>query len=552
MKKILLNSILIAFMISCTAEAAGVRCENESNRIKIIASTEPDTKVNILVGKSGTDLNITENIFEMMQVTSDENGNVLYDFTFPTSRYGKSTYGLYDVILKPEGKEMQKGELAFATDSEIADCMSAMKETGADFSAIFAGSSEYRIQLKAMGCLMDEYDKSANKSLIVSMFTDEFDASCDSEKTKQIFNNIIAIQKIADKETAKNALNEFSPAFEDKKYDEFDEKRQEWLAEHLLDYLPYQSVSVYEERYALLNSLYSVSTSKFDKFTDNLKKYEQVLGITNNSAYKSYLALSESNRIKANENLAVIMKNAPAGTVDKLCDNINAAISGLTNSSNNGGSGGGGGGSSSASVGGFAVVTGETGGVTPENNADKKSGEFTDLEDVKWAKEAIETLREKGIVSGKEKGIFAPNDSLTREEFVTMAVRAIGLQTKGENAYFDDVSEGDWCYPYVSAAFNNKIINGISETSFGKGKNITRQDMAVIVHRAAKGRVSLFYGREMVDFADANNISEYAKAAIEELYKTGAVNGSDDGYFYPLNTATRAEAAIIIYKLFAK
>ena len=552
MKKILLYSIVIA-LISCTVEAAGIRCENEGNRYTIIANTEPNTKVNILVGKSGTDLNDAKNVIEMMQVTSDNNGKVQYDFTFPDSIYGMSTYGMYDVLLKPKGLEMQTGELAFATDSEIADCMSALKDNEADFSALFDSSSTFRIQLKAMGCLMDEYDRLENKPLFVTMFTDEFDTSADSTETKQIFNNIIAIQKIADKETAKTALNEFSPSFEGKKYYEFeDEQRKEWIATHLLDYIPYKSASDYEKSYGVINALYIFSISKFDKFTENFKKYEDVLGITNNTTYKTYLALSASKRNEANEKLAVIMKNSPAETVDKLCDNLKAAISQLTNSSNNSVVPNGGSSGTSTSVGGFAVVTGETGGFASDNKVGEKSEEFTDLESVQWAKEAIETLRKKGIVNGKEKGIFAPNDSLTREEFITMTVRAIGLETWGENAYFDDVSEGDWCYPYVSAAFNNKIINGISETSFGKGKNITRQDMAVMVHRAAKGRVSMFYGREMIDFADANNISEYARVAIEELYKTGAVSGSDNGYFYPLSTATRAEAAKIIYQLFAK
>ena len=65
----------------------------------------------------------------------------------------------------------------------------------------------------------------------------------------------------------------------------------------------------------------------------------------------------------------------------------------------------------------------------------------------------------------------------------------------------------------------------------------------------------LSYVRRAIDdyqmIEDGDKIADYAKEAIEALYKTGVLNGSD-GYYRPTDSATRAEAAVIIYNLFVK
>ena len=89
----------------------------------------------------------------------------------------------------------------------------------------------------------------------------------------------------------------------------------------------------------------------------------------------------------------------------------------------------------------------------------------------------------KGYINGKSETIFAPNDNITREEFVAIVVRAFEMAAEGDIDY-SDVSVSDWYYEPIRIATNNGIITG-SDGSFGTGNNITRQDMAVILYRTA-------------------------------------------------------------------
>ena len=111
---------------------------------------------------------------------------------------------------------------------------------------------------------------------------------------------------------------------------------------------------------------------------------------------------------------------------------------------------------------------------------------------VEWAKESIEALADKGVLNGKGDGKFAPNDSVTREEFVTMLIRATGIASEESEKSFTDVPSDAWFYNSVQTAAAKGIINGRENGSFGAGENITRQDMAVIVYNmASKGLLSI-------------------------------------------------------------
>ena len=173
---------------------------------------------------------------------------------------------------------------------------------------------------------------------------------------------------------------------------------------------------------------------------------------------------------------------------------------------------------------------------------------FADLETTHWAYESIVALKDEGIISGKGDGSFAPNDNVTREEFVKMLVLSLGLNnTDGETPVLSDMSGNEWFAPYVYAAFNNGIVNGIGE-GFGVGQNITRQDMAVLCARAIEFKaVTLEPVRENMAFAD--EISDYAKDAVAKLWGAGLVNGKSETEFAPTATATRAEAAKMLYEV---
>ena len=175
---------------------------------------------------------------------------------------------------------------------------------------------------------------------------------------------------------------------------------------------------------------------------------------------------------------------------------------------------------------------------------------FSDMSNVEWAKEAVTYLAQRGVVTGKNKENFCPDDYVLREEFVALLSRAYNIELVGTKKLpFDDVEQNQWYYPYVAASFEKGIINGYGDNSFGIGDNITRQDIAVILYNFGK--------MQGIDFGELTNndlfldedISEYAKQAVYLLKNANIVKGVDGMYFNPLGNATRAEAAVMIYRL---
>ncbi len=176
---------------------------------------------------------------------------------------------------------------------------------------------------------------------------------------------------------------------------------------------------------------------------------------------------------------------------------------------------------------------------------------FGDIASYEWASEAINYLAKNNVISGKTNGIFAPSDYITREEFAKIAVMAFVGYTDANNSGFNDVAPDSWYAPYVAKAKETGLVNGIGEGTFGVGRCITREDIAVILCRAAslKG-ISLTNGTS--SFADSAMISDYAKSAVDTLYSSKVINGTPDGSFNPKAFATRAEAAKMLYEIIKK
>ena len=175
---------------------------------------------------------------------------------------------------------------------------------------------------------------------------------------------------------------------------------------------------------------------------------------------------------------------------------------------------------------------------------------FDDLDGVEWAREPICKLAEMGVLRGKEYRLFYPNDNITREEFVKMLTVAYKLNIENKTDKFTDVNANDWFMPYVAAALENGIVNGVSDDMFGTGQNITRQDLAVMAYNAAcKAGMDFGESTDVQSFNDDDNISDYAKTAVYALKSQDIVNGIDGKNFAPQDTATRAEAAKILYAL---
>lgn len=194
---------------------------------------------------------------------------------------------------------------------------------------------------------------------------------------------------------------------------------------------------------------------------------------------------------------------------------------------------------------------GNTGGIVPKDIIDPpKNIAFNDLGSVSWAKDAIMELYEKGVIKGKTEDAFEPNTNITREEFVTLIVQAFSLRNENASIEFADVDRSDWCYVFVASAKANGIVTGNDDGTFGKGKEIKREEMAAMLCRlAANMEITLEENNESPTFSDEDEISDYAVENIHTLQRASVINGMGDGSFAPKKGLSRAEAAVVIYKI---
>ena len=183
--------------------------------------------------------------------------------------------------------------------------------------------------------------------------------------------------------------------------------------------------------------------------------------------------------------------------------------------------------------------------VTPPPKVEIQKMPFSDLGNFEWGRPAVESLWKKAVVSGVSEDLFMPEKEVTREEFVAMIVRNFGLLNNNAECEFADIPKDDWCYKAVASAYGAGIVFGISEDTFGKGANITRQDMCVIAHRAAKMAGITFEVAAELPFED--DIADYARGQVKELYASGIIKGLGDNLFGAFDNSSRVQAAVLIH-----
>ncbi len=142
-----------------------------------------------------------------------------------------------------------------------------------------------------------------------------------------------------------------------------------------------------------------------------------------------------------------------------------------------------------------------------------------------------------------------PDATITRAEFATMLVKALGLNTIGTTGMFTDVTEDDWYYGAVNAAVRDGLVTGMGDNLFAPNALITREQMAVMVSKALGNKAPATNGTELNAFSDSSSVSSWAVSGMEEAVKAGIVNGMTADTLAPQADATRAQAAVMIYKL---
>lgn len=246
--------------------------------------------------------------------------------------------------------------------------------------------------------------------------------------------------------------------------------------------------------------------------------------------------------------VAIAAKNA-AGT-GEFSDTASAKTDSGESGGGTGGGGTGGGGTGGGGTGGGSVGggTAPAAPVTPTDTGDPNEA-FTDLANYAWAKDAVYTLKDKGIISGVSETEFAPANKIKRCDFILILTKMLGIDNEfSEN--FADVPESAYYYDAVGRAKAAGIASGDGE-NFMPESSITRQDLITLAYRSflAKGYIEETEDFSVLDaFADKDSISDYAAAPMASMVSAGIIKGSD-GNVNPQGSATRAEVAVMCARL---
>ncbi len=175
---------------------------------------------------------------------------------------------------------------------------------------------------------------------------------------------------------------------------------------------------------------------------------------------------------------------------------------------------------------------------------------FTDMT-THWAKGSIDFVTQREIFVGTGANTFSPDAGMTRAMLATVIgklyERSYGkLSTTGIHA-FTDCDYNGWYGSYIDWCSENGIITGVGSGKFEPNRQVTRQEVGVMLYRFAQFmKLDTATDGKTLSYTDASSISSWAQAAALYCQETGIINGRLDGNFVPKATATRAEVATIL------
>ncbi len=178
---------------------------------------------------------------------------------------------------------------------------------------------------------------------------------------------------------------------------------------------------------------------------------------------------------------------------------------------------------------------------------------FTDANSSHYEFHVMENLSRVGIILGNEKGEALPYAEVTRAEATAMITRFLGISpVVNSDMTFTDVASNDWFYGTVGALFNAGIVQGDSETTFSPKRNVTREEITVMVVRALQYADLRCPLRKEENISDKDRVSDWAKEAYEYIgvnYVSDYEGGDTDQPYrvlYPQKYATRYDICYLL------
>lgn len=177
------------------------------------------------------------------------------------------------------------------------------------------------------------------------------------------------------------------------------------------------------------------------------------------------------------------------------------------------------------------------------------SNPFSDITSEDYFYDAVLSLYGDKVISGMTPTTFGAAGTLERGQFVTMLYRMAGSPAVTEAASFTDVTKDDYFASAVAWAAANKITSGMTATTFGPHSAVTREQTVTFLYNFAQyQKKDVTKTADLTAYTDVADVSAYAATAMSWAVATGVVGGVTSTTLVPGASAVRGQAAAILYR----
>lgn len=177
-----------------------------------------------------------------------------------------------------------------------------------------------------------------------------------------------------------------------------------------------------------------------------------------------------------------------------------------------------------------------------------KKPPFTDIAHSDWFYISARYAYNKGLFQGTTETEFSPSSAMSRAMLATVLYRMEGQPAVSFTEAFSDIEKGIWYTDAILWASENNIVKGYGNGIFAPNDFITREQIAVMLYRYAKGKAVAEKEKITLSYSDASDISAYAAESMTWAVAEGLIKGNTETTINPRGIATRAEVATILMR----
>jgi len=196
-------------------------------------------------------------------------------------------------------------------------------------------------------------------------------------------------------------------------------------------------------------------------------------------------------------------------------------------------------------------TSGWTGGTTSNQGSEEEPEpelNFDDFEDIKghWAEYYMHWAFDNNMFTGISETEMCPDGNITRAQMATVITRAFGATKAADVSMFVDLDREDWCYEPIGQAVQMGFLSGFGN-AIVPGEEVNRQEVAVALVKVAG--YDFESASSLNRFSDAYTIDSAAQSYMATAVAHNIMTGYGDGKIGPKDKITRAQFAVMMYKI---